>query len=73
MYMYMYMYMYMFMFMYMYMYMYMFRTCYVVLSCIKHDQTCAAVQEDAKVLEKETDNMKATEAGEIDSQLAISL
>ena len=47
--------------------------CYVVLSCIKHDQMCAAVQDDAKVLEKETDNMKATEAGEIDSQLAISL
>ena len=47
--------------------------CYSVLSCIKHDQTCAAVQDDAKVLEKETDNMKATEAGEIDSQLAISL
>ena len=44
-----------------------------LLSCIKHDQTCAAVQDDAKVLEKETDNMKATEAGEIDSQLAISL
>ena len=47
---------------------------YMVLNCIKNDQTCAAVQEDiAKVLEKETDNMKPTEAAQIELQLAICL
>ena len=46
----------------------------MVLNCIKNDQTFAAVQEDiAKVLEKESDNMKPAEAAQIDLQLAICL